>query len=89
MLTKAWIAILIGLLLGSLLFSSGCGWLGNGYSNNPYYGQPCNYDAPYYSGAPGGAPAGAIPTASGTGGWHSVPATGGTSGSASSPAAGS
>ena len=47
MLTKAWIAILIGLLLGSLLFSSGCGWLGNGYSNNPYYGQPCNYDAPY------------------------------------------
>ena len=83
MLTKAWIAILMGLLLGSLLFSSGCGWWGGGYSNNPYYGAPCNYGAPQLS----GAPASGVPTASGTPGWR-VPASSG-SGAGSGGAAGS
>ena len=69
MLTKAWIAILMGLLLGSLLFSSGCGWWGGGYSNDPYYGAPCNYGAPNAT----SSSAGAVPTASGTPGWR-VPA---------------
>ena len=74
MLTKAWIAVLMGLLLGSLLFSSGCGWWGGGCSNNPYYGAPCNYGAPQLSGAPtsgvpnanaGSTPGWRVPTASG------------------------
>jgi hypothetical protein len=86
MLTKAWIAILMGLLLGSLLFSSGCGWWGGGYSNNPYYGQPCNSPVPQFS----GTPASGIPAGSGTPGWR-VPATssspGGASGAASSGSA--
>ncbi len=70
MLTKAWIAILLGLLLGSLLFSSGCGRMGGGYQNNPYYnGAPCNCGAAHGA----GVPAGAVPTASGTPGWR-VPA---------------
>jgi len=82
MLTKAWIAVLMGLLLGSLLFSSGCGWWGGGYSNNPYYGQPCNSPAPQFS----GTPAGGIPTASGTPGWR-VPASSGPAAAGSGGAA--
>ena len=64
MLTKAWIAILMGLVLGSLLFSSGCGWMGGGYQNNPYnYGAPCTCGAAHGAGVPA---AGAVPTSSGT-----------------------
>ena len=88
MLTKAWIAVLMGLVLGSLLFSSGCGWFGNGYSNNPYNYGPCNCGA----GHPESPPAGVVPTASGTPGWRSVPAAGGggaASGGAAVPADGS
>ena len=81
MLTKAWIAILMGLVLGSLLFSSGCGWWGGGYSNNPYYGAPCNSGAPQWS----GAPAGGVPTASGTPGWR-VPASSGSAAASGSAA---
>jgi hypothetical protein len=83
MLTKAWIAVLTGLLLGSLFFSSGCGWFDRGYSNNPYNYGPCNCGAAQ----PGAVPANTLPTASGTPGWHSVPAAGGVP--AGSPAAGS
>lgn len=69
MLTKAWIALLMGLLLGSLFFSSGCGWWGNGYSNNPYhYGAPCNCGVPHGT-APGAA-------TGGTPGWHAPNASG-------------
>lgn len=84
MLTKAWIAILMGLLLGSLLFSSGCGWWGGGYSNNPYYGQPCDSPATQYS----GAPASGIPAASGTPGWRVPAATGSAVGSGGAAASG-
>ena len=74
MLTKAWIAVLMGLFLGSLFFSSGCGWFRGGYSNNPYYGEPCNCGAA----APAGIPASGAPTASGTvGGWRPAPIAGG------------
>ena len=73
MLTKAWIAVLMGLVLGSLLFSGGCGWFGNGYSNNPYNYGPCNCGAAH----PANIPAGGLPTASGTPGWRSVPAASG------------
>lgn len=82
MLTKSWIAILMGLLLGSLFFSTGCGWFGGGgYNNNPYYNGPCNCGAAHTT----GAPAGAIPTASGAGGWRTAPATGGTAGPVTGP----
>jgi hypothetical protein len=75
MLAKAWIAILMGLLLGSLLFSSGCGWWGGGYSNNPY-GAPCNCGAPQFSSAPAsGLPAGNTP------GWRVPVASGAAVGS--------
>jgi len=84
MLTKAWIAILIGLFLGSLLFSSGCGWWSGGYSNNPYYGQPCNCPTPQYSGAPAG-----VPTASGTPGWRVPAASGSAVGSGGAATSGS
>ncbi len=73
MLTKAWIAILLGLLLGSLFLSSGCGWCGRGYSSSPYYGAPCNCGVPHTT----GAPAGGVPAAGSTPGWHSVPAASG------------
>jgi hypothetical protein len=69
MLAKTWIAVLMGLLLGSLLFSSGCGWIGNGYSNNPY-GTPCSCGATH----PAIVPPNAAPTSGGTPGWRSVPA---------------
>jgi hypothetical protein len=74
MLAKAWIAILMGLLLGSLLFSGGCGWFRGGYSNAPYYGGPCSCGAVH----PAVIPSGGVPAASGgAGGWRSVPAAGG------------
>lgn len=73
MLAKAWIAVLMGLLLGSLFFSGGCGWFRDGTSNNPYYGGPCSCGAAH----PGATPGVVAPTASGPGGWRSVPATGG------------
>ncbi len=84
MLTKAWIAILMGLVLGSLLFSSGCGWMGGGYQNNPYYGAPCTCGAAHGAGVPA---AGAVPTASGTPGWR-VPAGSGAAVGSGVPAAG-
>jgi hypothetical protein len=80
MLTKSWIAILLGLLLGSMFFSTGCGWFGGGYDNNPYYNGSCNCGA-----APAGVPAGTVPTASGAGGWRTAPATGGTAGPVTGP----
>lgn len=88
MLTKAWIAVLMGLLLGSLFLSTGCGWFGGGYSNNnPYTYGPCDCGAAHA----GSVPAGTLPTASSPGGWRSVPANGGApaTGGTSVPAAGS
>lgn len=87
MLTKTWIAILMGLMLGSLFFSTGCGWFGGGYDNNPYYNGPCNCGAAHAE----GVPAGTIPTASGAGGWRTAPSAGGApvTGDTSVPAAGS
>lgn len=87
MLTKTWIAVLTGLLLGSMFFSTGCGWFGGGCSNNPYNYGPCNCGAAHSA----AAPAGTVPTASGTGGWHSAPSAGGApaTGGTSVPAAGS
>ena len=83
MLAKAWIAILLGLLMGSLFFSGGCGWMGGGGSNNPYYNGPCNCGAPHNSGVPA---VGGLPTSSGTPGWRapaaSTPAAGGGGGAA-------
>ena len=68
MFAKAWLAILMGLLLGSVLFLSGCGWFGNGYCNNPYYGQP-----PACGPVPANTvPAGGAPV---TGGWRAVPSS--------------
>jgi hypothetical protein len=72
MFTKAWIAILIGLLLGSLFLSSGCGWFGDSYSNNPYGYAPCGCPP-----ATTIAPAGAVPGAGGTPGWRAVQSSGG------------
>jgi uncharacterized membrane protein YphA (DoxX/SURF4 family) len=73
MLTKAWIALIMGLLLGSLFFSSGCGWW-NGYSNSPNYGAPCNCGVPH-----GSVPAAA---AGGTPGWHAPTGSGASVGGA-------
>ena len=76
MLTKAWIAVLMGLLLGSLFFSSGCGWWGSDYSNNPY-GAPCSCGAQHAvpvtgPAATGGTPGWRVPITSGA-----TPAVGG------------
>ena len=68
MFAKAWIAILLGLLLGGLFFSGGCGWFGNGYCNNPYYDGQAGY-APLPANS---VPAGAAPAA-GAGGWRAAP----------------
>lgn len=70
MFAKAWIAILLGLLLGSLFFSGGCGWFGNGCSNNPYYYGQCG---PVPASA---VPAVAVPVTPGAGGWRAVPGSG-------------
>jgi len=78
MLTKAWIAVLLGLLLGSLFFTSGCGCF-----DDSYYGSPYGSQAPPVTGAPTGVTPGWKP-ASGGAAASASSANGGTA-----PAAGS
>lgn len=66
MYSKAWMAVGLGIVLGSLFFSSGCGLFSNQC-------QSCGNCGTCASGNSSGVPAGAtVPTASGNPGWRPV-----------------